>query len=271
MANTPRPPEQPPQRRRGLLPRRELAAMIRSLGRKLGFELQSDDFAYARDHGTGLAIHLRRPRTPFEIQLKLEVQVNIGTALQCVIAVAEGEGYAWLVKVVVEHWENGDITTTTTASGDIIVNGESSCPAADVSSDYDPEFDYGAYISTDDPTYNSANSPAEIKAAAAGALLPDGSPYYLGSWTWMSNVDPPTAGSSFNLGSWTGDEVSAEVTSYDYRWLAIGADLTVAWNQGGGAHSVDLVDGVESGWYTDSVPETEGDTDQITDIVVTLN
>lgn len=258
--------------RPGLVSRRRFAAFVRSLAPHIGFRIESPDFVSVRDTGHGLHIK-RRKRRP--IGLILERQYRWATAFFCYRDIIDGTVYTSLS--VTTNYENGTITETQDAEGGIHVHTPSDesyvCPAIDVSSDEDEEFDYGAFISTDDPVYSGALDPAGLLPAAAAALENDGAPATAQSWSWYADDAAPT-GITQVLGSWTGASdarVIRRINSYQYRWRVTGPHaLDLAWDQGGSSFAITVPADGASAWYDDVIPATESVSDQIDNVVIAL-
>ena len=267
----------PPQLKHthGIIRRRDFADYIRELSRHLGIRLGSSDFISVRDTGHGLHIRRRRAPLPTLITLELEYEYRWAEVFAC--ASFEEDGVAYSHSEVVEHYENGDITYTTTQPdpGPHLFTADDplhECESTVATDDEDPEFDYGALESTDDPTYSGAVDVDALLTSARAAVVSDGSPYIEDDWSWMSDVDPPT-GVSGTLGRWTKPSLltSRKVESYRYRWVVTGDyDLELAWDQGGTGHTETVAPGTPGSWHTDTVPATVSVNDLIENVVITV-
>lgn len=267
----------PKLKRQGVIRRSEFAAYLAALAPHLGFRLESPSFDSVRDSVNGLHIRRRRaPGPPSEIKLELELQYRWCEVFYCILGV-DGES-AYTTSTQVAHYDNGDITTTTeqTDVGPHYVTATESrhtCASPDISDDEDAGFDYGDFVSSDPPTFGGTVDAGDLLALALAGLVNDGSPYVAETQTWMSDLDPPTGVFDFNLGSW--NDVGSpydtrKVNSFRYRWKATGADLDLAWDQGGSSFTTTVAAGGSSGWYDDVIPATIDTPDTISSVVIAL-
>jgi hypothetical protein len=222
----------------------------------------------------GDELHFERELPPREITLELELQFRWALAFTCARDIIEGVAYTTLTQV--NHYENGSITETQTAAGGTHVHNASDdsyvCPAIEVTSDEDDEFDYGSPTTSEPPAYSGSLSPSALLPAAEGALENDGDPSVMQSFNWLSNAAAPTDIYQ-ELGFWFGypDPITARrVESYRYRWRATGAALDLTWTQGGSTQSASVADGDVSAWFDDEISAVESEPDTITDVVITL-
>jgi len=261
----------PVLKRHGVIRRGDFAAYLAALAPHLGFQLESPSFDSVRDTANGLHIHRRRGFAT----VKLELQYRWATALTCARVVSGGVAYK--VSTDVSHYDNGDITETQTAAGGVpllLPSDETyTCPALDVVSDFDPEFDYGDLISTDDTVYSEPLDEDLLLPAAAAALEDDGSPYIAVTRTWLDTVAPPTDITQ-NLGSWSGATdplLARRIDSYRYRWKVTGQKpVRIEWDQGGSTLDTTVPPGGSSSWYDDEIPATEGVNDTIDNVALTV-
>lgn len=246
-----------------LLRRSELAAFMRLMGPLAGFEMGADDIVGADQNGNGLFLRRRRPPgpppEPTYITLTLEVQYRWSHANQCVAGINSEDGVAYLITEQVKHYTGGNVTTTRTASGSILSYGPSgepgTCPDITTTTSGTP---VGSLVSTDPTTYSSAADFSGIFSAAVSALENDGSPSAASSGTWLSDASPVFP-YDVGLAYFEADEISVDLYSWQYRWKATGDySLRVAWDEGGGSHTVDLAPGTPSAWFDDTIPSVKG-------------
>jgi hypothetical protein len=211
---------------------------------------------------------------PREITLELELQYRWATAITCA-RVVDG-GVAYKVSTDVSIYENGSITETQTAAGGVHLltpSDESyTCPALEVVSDFDPDFDYGDLISVEPTVFSEILDEALLLPAADEALEDDGTPYVTVTRTWMSNVDAPTDITQ-NLGFWVAEGnplTGRRLNRYRYRWRVTGASLDLEWTQGGISQTDTIAAGATSDWYDDDYNTVIDAGDAITDVVITL-
>ena len=160
---------------RGMLSMRQLLAFTRRVGSQLGFNVSSEDFASVRDTGHGL--HIRRRVRVAALQIETQRVRGYGRACYYALPLDETDGYV-TVRVVTTTAENGTITESWTASGDVeayvAASPPADCAEIDFATDVDPEFDYGATssVDTDDTVvpWDSAAIGAESIAEPEGDI-----------------------------------------------------------------------------------------------------
>ena len=264
----------PVLKKSGVIRRADFAHYLLTLAPHMGFHLDSPDFESVRDTGHGLHITRRKEKL---VRLELELQYRWATALTCARVAIEAEGVAYKVSTDVAHYDNGSITETQTAAGGVHLLTPSdetyTCPALDVVSDFDPEFDYGDLISIDDTVFSEPLDEELLLPAAAAALEDDGAPYVAVTSSWYTDENPPTDISQ-NLGVWVGagDPLLARrINSFRYRWKITGrASVHIEWEQGGSTLDTTVSPGGASSWYDDNIPATQGVNDTIDNVVLTV-
>lgn len=116
----------------------------------LGIEVDSRDVIGTRDTGAGVYIRRRGNRTA-SIAITRRPWSGHGKACFVNLPDPPEDGY-WTEVVVTNTYANGSYTETTTASGAIQGIGPDGtfddCDDLDYVSTFDPEFDYGAFVST---------------------------------------------------------------------------------------------------------------------------
>jgi hypothetical protein len=216
------------------------------------------------------------PPPPVEVTVELEVQSRTALAFTCPLEI---DTVVYGKLTIVTTYEHGTITETQTAAGGVHLHTPSDdtyvCPYHVVESDEEEGFDYGLPIGDPVMTYSDVLDPELLRPAADAGLeswddSPD--PFIASSGTWMSNTDPPT-GLGALLGTWVGESdsrIAVRVTRKRYRWKIYARGVDLEWDQGGTTHTLSLDADEVSEWYDDTLPDTEGETDQVENVVITL-
>jgi hypothetical protein len=218
-----------------------------------------------------------RPPPPVEVTLELEVQSRTALAFTCPREIDDGVVYGKLT--IVTTYEHGTITETQTAAGGVHLHTPSDdtyvCPFIVTESDEEEGFDYGSQIGDAVFTYSVVLDPELLRPAAeAGLESWDDSPEpsIASSGTWMSDTDPPT-GLGALLGAWAGESdarTAVRVTRKRYRWKTYARGVDLEWDQGGTTRTLSLDADEVSEWYDDTLPDTEGEADEVDNVVITL-
>lgn len=248
-------PRLPQFGKRGILQRKEFGAFVRAVAQRVGFQVESTDFTGV--HEVGNALHIRR-RYRSGITVTLELQARWARAKYCILA--EDNGVAYTVNNITAVYANGTITETFTIPDpgphyETPDTADHTCAAPDYTTDEDPEFEYGSYVSGGDNEYSGAVDAADLLALALAAVENDGAPTTGGSSTWIEGASPPAI-ADIELGEWTDGGLpltTRTVDSYQYRWGVTGGSVNLQWDQGGTSFDIDLDSGDFSSWYADSV------------------
>jgi hypothetical protein len=218
------------------------------------------------------------PPPPVEVTVELEVQSRTALAFTCPREIVDGVVYGKLT--IVTTYEHDTITETQTAAGGVHLHTPSDdtyvCPAVVVESDEEEGLDYGSQIGDPVFTYSVVLDPELLRPAAEAGLeswddSPD--PSIASSGTWMSDTDPPT-GLGALLGYWTAfsgaPAIAVRVFRKRYRWKTYARGVDLEWDQGGTSHTLNLDADEVSDWYDDTLPDTEGEADEVENVVITL-
>lgn len=236
-------------RGRGILLRKDLLALIRSVADRLGFGVACDD-------STGMSEgfeSFRVRREPGIAKLQTTVTRLRGHSSPCVLGESTEDPSNYVVETVeTQTYENGTIHITNTAAGDVKTWFEGGAPDAcaevEVTNDADPELDYGNFISTstaESVTLSKESVAAAAVAKAAGDPAPDTAveeySWYSASWQLVSE------------GSWGVDLAVHQVVEDADVYHATLLDSAVlkntgnarlkigyAWSGGGGSGTITL-------------------------------
>lgn len=262
----------------GLLLRRELLAFVRAVAQRVGFGVICDDVIGTHEDYRSFTVR-RQARPAGVARLAVEVEAKKVTALACVYSAESlvSPGNFVVVETIVDHYVNGDVTWSNTASGEIKTyepeETPAECPALVFATDYDPEFAYGAFESEE--VTESLLAHADLFAAAMAAFADATAATNTQSYEWTreqwgtisavdgfaDNVKDPRAPVGFapNGHRWEGDTPTyAEVDVASVRWRAVNngdCDILVTWERvaiiGGGVvatGTLELEPGAASDW-----------------------
>lgn len=167
----------------GLLLRADLLPYLQAAAARLGFAVDAPDISGSRDTGGGFKVN----RTRRVAGLKLWLQLRYGVAQVCAINIASPseDGYT-TEEVDTFTYTLGSWSDTASRSGDITGGGPGDtlpdCDDIDYSSTYDPNFNYGDFVSAS--ASDTVVSWDAATAAAAAAMDNDGAESLEWDVTW---------------------------------------------------------------------------------------
>lgn len=195
--------------------------------------------------------------------LEKRTQSGFGTAAVCYVAVTDEfteDPKYWAQTVDTYTFENGEYTITTKWDPGGTITNDEDCGLLDITSTYDPEFDYGSSIGVDTTYEGEVTTPP---ASAAIAALEWGDPSAASAAATLGVTNWP--GASFSLAGVSlsvseGDtSTSATAGRVSFRLARGYSALPIAlhWLEDGEPYSISIpVDGSWSPWIEKTIPDS---------------